>query len=197
MNRVHRILSVLIVVCFGFGCSGGGANDASQERQKPTGPVLTDQVLGVQLAQVSEGWRLADTPVNAQFALQRTEPEVGLVTIELGAADLGTNLVDAVRAHQEDVQGRLNGVYQGGQELGGPLGRAYYSRGRYDTDAGATEEETAIFTLNPANDAIIVLRYRYPAGEDSAERIQSLFDVLANIEALPPQQSAEAPQGDH
>jgi hypothetical protein len=49
---------------------------------------------------------------------------------------------------------------------------------------GALIEETTIFTLHPYTDRITTITYRYPAGDDSCERVQQLLEVLAIVEGL-------------
>ncbi|MEE8524927.1 MAG: hypothetical protein V3T72_13415 [Thermoanaerobaculia bacterium] len=104
------------------------------------------------------------------------EPEVG-----------GINLVAAVESHKQEILQRPGGDYKGQRELGSHLGTAFYSRGRYlmSQDGDALEEETVIFLVHPWGDRTLQLIYRYPAGEDSTERIQDhLFALLGEIEPL-------------
>ena len=129
---------------------------------------------------VNEGDRLELVPSDAELGgrlsvVAGEVPEVG-----------GVNLVAAVRDHQADIESRPDGNYQGQRELQGlPLGTSFYSRGRYTTDAGTTEEETVVYFLHPSGDRPLMLIYRYPAGDDSPVRLQDqLFEVALELEAL-------------
>ena len=43
-------------------------------------------------------------------------------------------------------------------------------------------EETVIVTLHPSANRLLTISYRYPAGEDSAQRVEQLIDVLSYLE---------------
>jgi len=105
----------------------------------------------------------------------------GILWFAVGPEQQGVNLVAAVKEHQERIEGLPEGEYKGAQELQGPLGTAFYSRGRYVED-GAVVEETVILTIHPSNNRLLTISYRYPAGEDSARRVEQLIDVLSYLE---------------
>ena len=87
----------------------------------------------------------------------------------------------AVNAHKAWIEGLPDGEYKGAQELQGEFGSAFYSRGRF-VDAGALVEETVVFLIHPAGNRLLEIHYRYPAGEDSATRVQELIEVLGQLE---------------
>jgi hypothetical protein len=60
-------------------------------------------------------------------------------------------------------------------------GTAFYSRGRF-VEKGVVEEETVILTIHPSANRLLTISYRYPAGEDSAARVEKLIDVLSYVE---------------
>ena len=93
----------------------------------------------------------------------------------------GVNLVAAVKAHQAQMEGEPNGDYQGAQELQGDFGSAFYSRARY-TDEGHPVEETVVFMIHPSGNRLLAIHYRYPAGDDSAVRVEELINVIGYIE---------------
>ena len=140
---------------------------------------------------VNEGGRLELVPA--------TEGATGRIEIVLGPQVVGgVNLLESIRGHQASIEER-GGVYRGQLELGGPLGTAFYSRGTYPEGDG-TVEETVMFLVHPWDDRDLRLVYRYPAADDSSERIQShLMALLAEIEALdvagPAAMSEEAAAG--
>jgi hypothetical protein len=75
------------------------------------------------------------------------------------------------------MEGKNGAEYMGGQELQGEFGTAFYSRGRY-IDEGSLVEETAVFMIHPTGNRLLGIHYRYPAGEDSAARVEELIDVI-------------------
>ncbi len=162
---------------------------ARDEAPAPAGPAVVNPALGIALATVppsleveyNEGTTLTLTPVEkgrgGQLWVEVHEPAAG-----------GVNLVEAVHAHQAQVEAKPSGKYVGARELVTPLGPAYWSRGRWSQD-GVTVEETRIFALHPDGRRMLVLAYVYPYGDDSGDRVRELVDVLAEVEAPP------APQG--
>lgn len=105
----------------------------------------------------------------------------------------GINLVAAVERHKADIESRVDGAFKGQRELGTPMGTAFYSRGHFTAD-GRAMEETAVFMIHPAGDRELHLVYVYPAGDDTASRLQDqLFEVLGEIEGLA---VAETPAAD-
>jgi len=39
-----------------------------------------------------------------------------------------------------------------------------------------------VLTLHPSGNRMLTISYRYPAGEDSAQRVEQLIDVLSYLE---------------
>jgi len=142
---------------------------------------IQNQTLDISLQALPEGWKLLQNEgSDFRFAPAQSDGEV---RIESASAELGSNLVEAVHAHQADIESRDGGDYLGARELSGPLGTAFYSRGRFLDEQGTEMEETVVYTLHPRHQGIIALRYDYPAGtrEDSGKRVQSLMDLFAGI----------------
>ena len=128
----------------------------------------------------NEGARLELAPA--------AEGSTGTLAITTGEAESGgINLLAAVKAHEAEIRLRDSGEYKGQRELGSQLGTAFYSRGRYSGEDGAQVEETVIFLVHPWGDRTLQLIYRYPAVEDTRERIEGhLFSLLGTLEGLPP-----------
>ena len=182
------------------GCQGIGEGETAVEvpAQRVESPAL-----GVAIANlppvfqvvVNEEDRLELAPTDATLGgrllvVAGEPPEIG-----------GVNLVAAVQAHKEDILARPDGEYQGQRELAGlPLGKSFYSRGRYSAEGGGTEEETVVYFLHPWGDRPLLLIYRYPAGEDTPSRLQDqLFEVALELEPLegsmPPGAESEGKDG--
>ena len=123
-----------------------------------------------------------------QFILKPADDQVAgsLQVIAMDPPELGgVNLVAAVNEHADEMRAIEGAEYKGQQELGGPLGTAYYSRGQFPDDGGQTTEEVSIFMMHPWGDRILKLVYSYPAADDSKERLQDqLFEVLGELEPL-------------
>ncbi|MEM6456563.1 MAG: hypothetical protein AAF772_15835, partial [Acidobacteriota bacterium] len=146
--------------------------------------------LGIAIAALPSAFSLVDAG-DARIVLTpaSTDGEMavaGTVTIEADPpAEGGVNLVTALEAHKADVEARTDGVYKGQRELIAPLGSAFYSRGQWtgaDADA-ATQEETIVLMLHPNGDRILRATYVYPAGEDAGARVESLLELVGEIEA--------------
>lgn len=148
--------------------------------------------LGIAIAALPAPFQVA---VNEGSTLELVAGD-GRLSIVAGAQQVaGINLVQAVWDHKASILERSQGEYKGQQELGTHFGTAFYSRGRYQSDAGDVEE-TVILAIHPWGDRRLDLVYRYPATDDSKERIeQQLFAVLTELEALPqPLPGDDAPE---
>lgn len=154
----------------------------------PPDTSVTNAELGIRLAAVPEGFEVA----RSEGAVLELRPVGGIaggsVLFAVGPEETGVNLVAAVKAHQAHIEGLPGGEYQGAQELQGPLGTAFYSRGRYQ-GADGLEEETVILSLHPSQSRLLEITYDYPAGDDSAARVKELIGVLAQVEGTKPEGS--------
>ncbi len=154
----------------------------SRPEKAPEAISLSNEALDINIPALPEAWTIrANTGADLRLAPSAAESQ-GQLRIELAPSDLGSNLVEAVHAHQAEIEARKEGKYLGARELSGPLGTAFYSRGRYLGEGGLEMEETTIFTLHPRKKGILALRYDYPAGDDSSQRVQSMIDLFAELE---------------
>ena len=105
----------------------------------------------------------------------------GVLSFEVGPEVNGVNLVAAVTEHQAAIEALPEGQYQGAQELKAGFGVAFYSRGKF-LDEGAPTEETIIVLIHKTGFRMLTLRYRYPAANDSAQRVEELIDIVSRLE---------------
>lgn len=162
-----------------------GCQQQTEETAPPRERAENLQV-GVALTGVPEFFRV-EANEEEQFTLVPKDETIrGRVFIEAGEPGIGgVNLVAAVEKHREGIEAIEGAEYKGQRELGSHLGTAFYSRGRYPDDGGQTTEETVIFLVHPWGDRTLRLVYRYPAGEDSKERLaDQLFAVLEELEPV-------------
>lgn len=180
----RQLTHPLIVVALSAGLAFAACQPKEPEAEPEPAQRVENAEVGIVLAdvpdffalEINDGSRLELVPADGATAgrvfVRAGEPESG-----------GINLVAAVEEHKEAILA-ASGEYQGQRELGTPLGTAFYSRGRYLDDGGQTTEETVIFMVHPRGDRTLQLVYRYPAGDDSKERIQDqLFSLLEVLEA--------------
>jgi hypothetical protein len=110
----------------------------------------------------------------------------GEAWIEVGApVEGGINLVEVIRGQREAFEALPGGSFSGNGELVLQDGRpAYYSRGRFD-DAGETVEEFRVRSVHPLDqNRLLTVYYRYPAAEDSKERLDDVLLLVGEIEGL-------------
>lgn len=137
--------------------------------------------LGLSLAAVPDGLEVA-TNQGSSLELEPADPALGgSIRFTVGPEEVGVNLVAAVKEHQQHIENLPDGEYKGAQELQADFGTAFYSRGRY-TEDGAPVEETVIFLIHPEGERLLSLHYRYPARDDSAQRVEQLIEVLSYVE---------------
>ena len=156
------------------------------EPEAPPPAVRVDNAeLGVAIAALPEIFRVARN-AGSEIELELKEGE-GRLLIAAGEPEQGVNLVAAVEEHQQSILERPGGDYKGGRELVVPSipGAAYYSRGRYQSGE-ATAEETVVLLVHPRGDRQLRATYTYPAGDDTASRLENeLFAVVGELEGLP------------
>lgn len=162
--------------------------DCSQPPEAPPPAVRAENpVLGIALASVGDGFEL-ETNEGETLELVRNEGlPAGRAWFEIGPKEEhGINLVEIVKAQRQSYESLPNGSFSGNRELVMPDGRpAYYSRGRFE-DGGRLVEEFRISSLHPSWDRLLQVFYRYPAAEDSADRLNDLLLLIGEIEALSP-----------
>ena len=171
---------------------------ACQKEEPAPPPVRVENPqLGVAIAALSPDFRVVANDGPTIELVPSAEGAAGTVSIvdtdpEIG----GVNLVAAVKQHQAEILERPDGDYKGQAEYVTPLGTTYASRGRYSGDAG-TVEERVVFMVHPWGDRKLVVIYRYPAGNDTQERLDALMTgIVGELEALPSPEAEDASPGD-
>lgn len=175
MKATH-VAVALAVLLMAVGCS--------RQPEEPEARRVESPELGIALADIPQIFEVVEDP-NAPLALAPVDPTVrGRALFSLRVPEVGgVNLLDAVHRHQARIEGLPAGDYRGARELRTPHGPAFYSRGRYERDDSLVEE-THIFMLHPTGDKMLDLAYTYPAGDDSSQRVESLINVIAEIEGM-------------
>lgn len=150
--------------------------------QPPPPPVGTSNAqLDLSIGNLGDDW-IVETNQGSILTFRRSDPErPGTIDMIVGPEEDGVNLVEAMDTHRQTIENLPDGSYFGGQELTGPMGTAFYSRGRYSLE-GATVEETRILSIHPRSSRLFEIVYRYPAGEDSSTRVGELVEVFAEVE---------------
>ncbi len=177
--------AIVPLLLLGWACS------PRESTETPPPSRIAIPALGLELAGLPAGFEV-DSVTDEGIVLGPSDADMeGTLRIGPAPGEAGTNLHEAVTAHRKEIEDRPGGSYLGAQELVGPLGTAYWSRGRYTRD-GRELEEAAAFTLDSTQTRIIRITYVYPAGDDSAERVQTLLGVLGQLEqpatAPPPEE---------
>ncbi len=155
---------------------------ASPEVAESPAVVVENPELRLRLDGVPAEFAVAVNDGNQLVLVTADAARKGRVVFANRPPEAGQNLPAEVKAHQIFIEDQEGSGYFGGQELVSPLGTTFYSRGRYLVD-GAEIEETVVFGLHPDADRITTMTYRYPAGDDSSERLEGFFGVLAVVGA--------------
>jgi len=170
---LHRRFVPILIALSVVACAGPPA--------PPPDPGVENLDLGIHLAAVPDGLLVTDNQGTSLQLEPAGENVGGILWFAVGPEEAGVNLVEAVKTHQERIEGLPEGDYKGAQELQGPLGTAFYSRGRF-VETEVTKEETVLLTIHPSGNRLLTISYRYPAGKDSARRVEQLIDVLSYLE---------------
>jgi hypothetical protein len=153
----------------------------SQPEPPAANPGVENLDLAIRLSTIPEGLVVAANQGSSLELRPGDETAGGVIWFAVGPETVGVNLVAAVEEHQSHIEGLPDGNYLGAQELQGDFGTAFYSRGRY-SDNGSVQEETRIMLIHPGGNRLLTIAYRYPAGDDSAFRVEQLIDVLSYVE---------------
>jgi len=151
------------------------------------GPRVENAALGIALASVPAPFEVRSADAD-MLELARTleDGSEAVVLIAAGPVETGgINLVEVAKEKNADFEAAPGGESFGNRELGTQIGPAYTARGSFDGETGRIEE-TWIFTLHPAENRLLRLSYRYPAGGDSGARVNELMAILGDVEALQP-----------
>lgn len=151
----------------------------------PPDPGVENLDLGIRLNGIPESLVVAANQGSKLELRPAGETAEGTLWFSVAPEEQGVNLVEAVKSHQSRIEGLPEGDYKGAQELQGPIGTAFYSRGRF-LEGGGEVEETVLVSIHPSESRILEITYRYPAGDDSAARVEQLIDVLAWLEGVAP-----------
>jgi hypothetical protein len=170
-------LPALIVCLVTILASCGG--DAPQE---PLGPVESAE-LGIKLARLPAGFQTASASGD-EIQLRRSDGT--RLEVAERSVDQAFTLLDLAKEQEQIFLAAPEGEFLGARELVAPFGPAYTARGRF-SEGDQRIEESYAFVLRPDGSGVITLFYRYPAGEDSKERVEELLLVLGELEQLIPQ----------
>ena len=184
MRRFLRAHSCPALVCalLVSGCADSDSTEpvaAAPER-------IENPELGVAIADLPSGFDLV-TNSGATLELVR-EPGFppGRAWVEVGPPVEGAiNLIEIISDERQAFEALPGGSFAGNGELVLPDGRpAYYSRGRFE-DEGALVEEFRVRSIHSVEpDRVLLVFYRYPAGEDSAQRLEDVLYLVGEIEGL-------------
>ncbi|HVR30433.1 MAG TPA: hypothetical protein VMS86_12980, partial [Thermoanaerobaculia bacterium] len=175
-----------------FGC---GEEDPTEPTLAPPERIENPD-LRIAITDLPGGFDLV-TNAGARLELAR-EPGLppGRAWVEVGPPVEGAiNLIEIIRDERQAFEALPGGSFSGNGELVLPDGRpAYYSRGRFQ-DEGTLVEEFRVRAVHPVeSDRLLLVFYRYPAGEDSAQRLEDVLYLVGEIEGLEgPEESAAGP----
>jgi len=169
----RRLVFAVAVTALALSCGG--------PTPPPEPTVIQNIDLGITLNGLPDGLVVSSNQ-GTSFELRPADPLVGgVLWFAVGPEQEGVNLVAAVQSHQAQLEGMVDAVYKGAQELQGDFGTAFYSRGQY-AEGDELVEETVIFMIHPAGNRLLGIHYRYPVGDDSAARVEQLIDVISYLD---------------
>ncbi len=167
--------------------------------EPPDDPTVDTRVenstMAIALASIPAGFEMESNDGDTFSLLAASGRREGRFWFEMGTVvDGAINLVDIVNAQKASFAALPDSTFFGNREIQMTNGRAaWYSRGRFDDGTGEVEE-FRVSTLHPVQNRQMTVFYRYPAAEDSAERLNDLLLLLSEIESL--DQTAEEPADD-
>jgi hypothetical protein len=194
MRRFFALPWVALLYLLAFAACN--REDAPSEPVAAAPERLENEALQIAIAGLPGGF---DVTVNSGESLRLVrEPGLppGEAWIGVGApVEGGINLVEHIRGQRAAFEALPGGSFSGNGELQLADGRpAYYSRGRFE-DQGKTVEEFRVWSVHPVDpNRLLAVYYRYPAGEDSKQRLEDVLFLVGEIEGLGGADGAPAPQ---
>lgn len=182
-TRIARLVVVVFLMAASSLLIGSCNQQPEPDVVEPTPVVVENTTLRLRLAGVPGEFKTVTNDGDQLILSVAASAIEGEIQFANKPPEAGQNLPAELKFHEKAIEEQEGGDYLGAQELTSQLGTTYYSRGRYQLN-GALIEETTIFALHPYADRITTITYRYPAGDDSGERVQQLFEVLAVVEGL-------------
>ena len=162
---------LVVLSCLGSGCS--------PTVTQPNG--ISNEALDLSVAYLGDDW-IVETNQGQDLVIVPSDPErQGTLEFVVGPEETGINLVAALDSHRKEIESRPDGAYSGAQELTGPMGTAFYSRGRFK-GADGTVEETRLLSIHPRSSRMLEMVYLYPGGDDSSRRVGELIELFAEVE---------------
>ncbi|MEM1202779.1 MAG: hypothetical protein AAGN66_06075 [Acidobacteriota bacterium] len=183
--KISRWLPLAVAVLL-VGLAGCAEKAPPPSEPEPEPVRVENAGVGVALASLPAFFRV-DVNEGDRFVLVPADPQVAgeLTIVAQDPQTAGINLLAAVEEHKAQLGEAADGEFKGQRELNGPLGTAFYSRGRYTAEDGTATEEIKVFLIHPWGDRRLDLSYVYPAGDDTAQRLQDqLFEVFGELEPL-------------
>ena len=195
--RRHSLAGLAALLSCLCACGGGEAVEAPVA--EAPAERIENETLDLALARLPLGLALRSNGADLRLAPASAEgsPLAGEIRIMADPpSDYGIDVVTIANDQQAAFLAAPRGEFFGAQKLVTPLGEATYARGRFDAEDGSRVEEARAFAVHPAANRLVTVTYRYPAGEDSRERVAVLLEVLGEIEArTPTAPEAAAPAG--
>ena len=163
---------------------------AQPEAEAPVAEVpepVVNATLNISLTGTPEGFVLVENEGDQLRFESADEAAPGELWYTIGeASDYGIEVNKEAMAQKELFEALPGGESFGGRQLMSHLGEAFYTRGRFDDDSGQRVEELRLLALHPFENRMMVIHYRYPAGEDSADRVPQTFEALGRVDNTKP-----------
>jgi hypothetical protein len=160
---------------------------ACARREAPAPPAprrVSNAQIGVAIAALPEGFAVASNSGGTIILRRSAADDPARLTIEAGLLQpQGVDLVEWVEAQPAEFKAKPEGTFLGSKKLSTPIGTAFTARGRYRGELGGVEE-TRVLAVDPSAPRLLIARYVYATGDDTAARAQQLLDVFAQIERL-------------
>jgi hypothetical protein len=174
-TALHRALPLLLTASLAMACS--------EEPPAAPGGRVENGELGLALAELPAGCSVQrNEGRELVLACGSRRGTTGEVLFQVGAEPGGVDLPALARGQKEAFEAMPEGKFFGNRELVTPSGPAYTARGRYLED-GKALEEIRILALHPATQKLLVVRSRYPEGDETAKRMEQILAIVGEVEA--------------
>jgi hypothetical protein len=163
------------MIAFLLGC---GPREAVAPADAP--PAVEAPELKLAFATLPSGLEVAAIGPNVEL----TGPDGASLLVQVGdRSEYGIEVLALANEQRTAFESLEQGEFLGSRQLTTPFGEGGYARGRFVANDQRLEE-TRLYVVHPLENRLVTYVYTYPAAEDSAQRVQTLLELVGETEAF-------------
>ena len=170
--RGGRAIALLLAAALAGACG-------EEPPELSTGPVANPE-LGLAMDELPERCTISrNEGRDLVLACGSRRGTTGEVLFQVGAERVA-DLAELASGQRQAFEAMPHGRFLGHRQLATPSGPAFTASGRYVED-GKSLEEIRVLALHPGTRTLLVVRSRYPEGDEADGRMEQLLAIFAAV----------------